>query len=78
MPNTCFAQHHRAHWEKDAYVIPEHSFAFACQGETVLSGEHTEVRFLTYAEALALLAWDSNKTALYELDCRLRGVDARE
>ena len=77
VPNTCFAQRHRAHWEKDAYVIPEHSFAFACQDEPVLSGEHTEVRWLTYAEALAILAWDSNKTALYELDCRLRGVDAR-
>ena len=77
VPNTCFAQRHRAHWARDAYVIPEHAFAFACQGELVLSSEHTEMRWLTYAEALSLLTWDSNKTALYELDCRLRGVDAR-
>ncbi|MBO5897463.1 MAG: NUDIX pyrophosphatase [Clostridia bacterium] len=77
VPNTCFAKCHRAHWAKDAYVIPEYSFAFACPTEVLLSHEHTEVRWLTYREARELLQWDSNKTALYELDCRLRGVDAR-
>lgn len=78
VPNTCFAKRHRAHWQKDAYVIPEHSFAFECTDELALSHEHTEMRWLTCKEACELLQFDSNKTALYELDCRLRGVDARE
>lgn len=78
VPNTCFAKRHRAHWQKDAYVIPEYSFAFECSDELALSHEHTEARWLTYEQARSLLQWDSNKTALYELDCRLRDVDARE
>ena len=78
VPNTCFAQRHRAHWEKDAYVIPEYSFGFECAGDIVLSHEHTEIRWLTYEQACSILQWDSNKTALYELNCRLLGVDARE
>lgn len=78
VPNTCFAKHHREHWQKDAYVIPEYSFAFECPDELALSHEHTEARWLTYEQARSLLQWDSNKTALYELDCRLRDVDARE
>jgi dATP pyrophosphohydrolase len=77
VPNTCFEKCHREHWKKDAYVIPEYSFAFACPTEITLSNEHTEMRWLTYGEAHRLLQWDSNKTALYELDCRLRGADAR-
>ncbi len=78
VPNTCFAKRHRAHWDKDAYVIPEYSFGFECVADIALSREHTECRWVTYEEARSLLQWDSNKTALYELDCRLRGVDARE
>ena len=30
---------------------------------------------LEYAEAKDRLKWDSNRTALYELDCRLRDHD---
>lgn len=78
VPNTCFAKVHRENWAKDMYVIPEYSFAFECPGEIILSSEHREYVWLTYQKALDLLRWDSNKTALYELDCRLRGVDARE
>ena len=77
VPNTCFAKVHRSHWAKDMYVIPEYSFAFECPSEVILSEEHREYVWLTYKQARDLLYWDSNKTALYELDCRLRGVDAR-
>jgi dATP pyrophosphohydrolase len=78
VPNTCFAKAHREQWAKDMYVIPEYSFAFDCQPKITLSEEHREYIWLTYKQARDLLCWDSNKTALYELDCRLRGVDARE
>ncbi len=78
VPNTCFSQIHRQHWDEDMYVIPEYSFAFECQQEITLSHEHKKYAWLTYGQASELLRWDSNKTALYELDCRLRSVDARK
>ena len=65
------------HWPKDLYVVPEYSFGFECTGEITLSREHTECVWLPYGEMRQKLTWDSNKTALYELDCRLgdRGAD---
>ena len=52
-------------------MIPEYSFGFACLDELVLSHEHTECIWLPYPEAREKLQWDSNKTALYELNCIL-------
>jgi len=37
----------------------------------VLSSEHIGLEWMTYDDALTRLTWDSNKTALYELNCRL-------
>ena len=37
----------------------------------VLSSEHTEIKWLKYENAVAILKFDSNKTALYELNERL-------
>lgn len=57
----------------DLHVVPEYTFAVdVSDGELLLSAEHTEFAWLTYAEAHAALRWDSNKTALWELDRRLR------
>jgi len=42
-----------------------------------LSHEHTQVRWLTYAEAWPLLKYEGNRTALWELECRLRGEGPR-
>lgn len=36
-----------------------------------LSHEHTEYKWLTYAEAQTVLRYDSNKTALWELNRRI-------
>lgn len=60
----------RGHWAKDIYVLPEYHFAVECSDIT-LSSEHTEYVWLTYEEACAKLTFDSNRTALYELNCRL-------
>lgn len=60
------------HWPKDLYVVPEYSFAFLCTGEITLSHEHLEYRWLPFLEARKLLTYDSNKTALYELNERLK------
>ena len=71
LPVTVIAEKHRQHWRKDAYVIPEYAYAFECPDEVTLSVEHTEYAWLPYEEAMQKLQWDSNRTALYELNCRL-------
>ncbi len=54
------------------YVIEEHCFAVDCKDiEITLSPEHSEFRWVDYKTAHGLLKWDSNKTALWELNQRL-------
>ena len=72
VPRNIFSPRKTTHWPSDLYVVPEYAFAFRCEGDLSLSGEHTECRWLGYDEAMALLTWDSNRTALYELNCRLK------
>lgn len=71
IPVYHFSKRYRQNWSKDTYVLPEYHFAFACDKEIQLSNEHTEYHWLNYEEASEILKWDSNKTALYELNCRL-------
>ncbi len=71
IPTNIFPKKHLYNWAKDTYVVPEHAFGFECTYEIELSHEHTECVWLTYEEAHSKLEWDSNKTALYELSCRL-------
>ena len=74
VPANVIAQRHRKLWPDDTYVLPEYSFAFECTSDLVLSGEHVSYQWLSYEEALERLQWDSNKTALYELNCRLQAI----
>lgn len=64
----------RDHWPKDLLVIPEYSFAVELSHTYPinLSNEHTEYKWLSFDEAQNLLHWDSNKTALWELNERLK------
>lgn len=71
IPVAVISEKHRRHWSKDTYIIPEYTFAFECKENIKLSYEHTECVWLTYHEAARKLKWDSNRTALYELNCRL-------
>lgn len=71
VPADVISERHRKHWPKDTYVIPEYHFAFECVSDIKLSDEHLTCDWLSYDEAMARLTWDSNKTALYELSCRL-------
>jgi len=67
----CF--HVEQPWASELYVVPEHSFAVDVgSAEIALSNEHTELRWVAYDEARALLKWDSNRTALWELTERLK------
>lgn len=72
IPAGVFEQNHQRMWPKDTYVVPEYAFAFECDWDIRLSGEHTAFEWLSYEEAKSRLTWDSNKTALYELTCRLQ------
>ncbi|WP_186036539.1 NUDIX domain-containing protein [Burkholderia gladioli] len=61
----------REHWPADVFVIPEYCFGLDCTGkDLILSREHVDVRWGTYRAINTLLRWDSNKTALWELNCR--------
>lgn len=72
IPANCISEKHRKNWSKHTYVIPEYSFAFECGSEIFLSNEHTEYLWADYERANELLTFDSNKTSLYELGCRLK------
>jgi dihydroneopterin triphosphate diphosphatase len=64
----------RRPWGPDTYVIPQRAFGVRLSGhEIALSEEHTEYRWAAYEAAADLLRWDSNRTALWELNERLQG-----
>lgn len=67
----------REHREKeDLYVVPEYAFAVELENEDIrLSYEHSSFKFLTYEECKDILKFDSNRTALYELNTKItRGI----
>lgn len=60
-------------WGKDCYVIPEYCFGVRLDRKEIsISSEHTEYEWCDYQTAVSRLKYDSNKTALWELDCRLK------
>ncbi len=65
-------------WGENTLVIPQYSFGVEVETKFLtLSEEHTEYRWCNYDEAMELLKFDSNKTALWELNERLsRGESA--
>ena len=71
VPADVISEYHRKHWSPNTFVLPEYHFAFECGSGITLSGEHLGCEWLSYHDAMSRLTWDSNKTALYELNCRL-------
>jgi dATP pyrophosphohydrolase len=71
IPVIIISEKHRQYWNKETYVIPEYAFGFECKEDIRLSNEHIECAWLTYDEAYKKLKWDSNRTALFELNCRI-------
>lgn len=60
-------------WGEDVFVVKEYCFGVDVNGqEIVLNDEHSEYKWLSYEEAKKLLKWDSDKTALWELNERLK------
>ena len=74
IPTDIFPKQYRCNWSPDTYVVPEYSFGFRCEGGITLSCEHTECIWLPYEPARSKLHWDSNRTALHELNCRLKAA----
>jgi len=70
VPRDNFAAAHS--WDDNIYVIPEHCFAVSVGSDDIqLSSEHTEFQWASYEQACSMLKWDSNRTALWELNQRL-------
>lgn len=58
--------------KNNIYVVYEYGFGVKINNEEIkLSDEHQEYRWVNYDEAIELLKYDSNKTALFELNERL-------
>lgn len=74
VPVNCFSDEARKAWGDDVFVIPVYSFGVQCDADTViaLSDEHLEYRWCSYEAANALLHFDLDKTALYELNERIQ------
>lgn len=69
IPRTAFRD---APWAEEVRVVPEHSFAVLATGLAIrLSPEHERYKWLQYEQADRELTWDSNRVALYELNCIL-------
>lgn len=59
-------------WPRDLYVIPEYPFGVELKEQNInISDEHLEFKWANFRQAEELLKWDSNKTALWELNQRL-------
>ncbi|MGH3521378.1 MAG: NUDIX domain-containing protein, partial [Mycobacterium sp.] len=60
-------------WGPETLVIPEYAFGAGVDGaELHLSDEHSEYGWFGFDDACKAVRWDSNRTALWELDHRLR------
>lgn len=60
-------------WGPDVLVIPEFTFGVRVDApELTLSDEHTEYGWFDIDAAVKAVQWDSNRSALWELDHRLR------
>ena len=76
VPITAFAV---THWGENIYVIPQYNLGVSANNqEIILSHEHTEYRWLKYEQAYDMVRFDDNKTALWELDRRIRGLGPRD
>ena len=76
VPVTEFRDGHL--WGDDVYVIPQYCFGVTVQNPQLkISREHTEYRWFSYEDARQVIKFDGNKTALWELDKRLKGKGPR-
>ena len=59
-------------WGKDIFYSEEYAFSVNIDDKQIkLSNEHEEYKWVNYKQAKELLEYDSNKSALWELDVKL-------
>ncbi len=72
IPASIFPIRHTSNWGEDCFVIFEYKFAVLLNDDCIkLSEEHLEYKWLSYLDAINILTFDSNKTALTELNDRI-------
>ena len=60
-------------WGDDIFYAEEYSFAVNINNKKIkISEEHTEHKWCSYDEAKSLLKYDSNKSALWELNEKIK------
>lgn len=60
-------------WGNDIVMIPEICFGVGVASKSIkLSNEHIDFKWFSYDEAVKKLRYDSNKSAVWELDYRLK------
>lgn len=72
---TMIPAHHfklEEHHNEELFVTPEYSFGVNTNMQIRISHEHSDYKWVDYETAMQKLKWDSNKTALWELDQRLK------
>ncbi len=73
IPAEIFSEKYRKNWGKHCFVVREYAFACRLTDDTLqISDEHTDYQWVSYDEAMAMLKYDSNKTALTELRARIQ------
>ena len=72
IPTYCFKDA-RINWGESCLVIPEYTFAVMLENSSLtLSHKHTKYEWVDYETANKRLKYDSNKTALWELDSKIK------
>lgn len=72
IPAEIYSNEYRKNWGKYCFVIKEYTYAFQLTEDTIkISDEHSEFQWAAYDEAMSLLKYDSNRTALTELKSRI-------
>lgn len=75
VPASVYGPKRQEIWGENVIVVPMHYFAMEFDGDVKLSFEHSEIKWLPFEEAYDLVYFDSQETALYELNERLiRGL----
>jgi dATP pyrophosphohydrolase len=65
-------------WGENVYVIPQYCFGVLARDKRiVISDEHSEFRWLKYKDADAIMTYEGNRTAFWELNQRLKNKGPR-
>jgi len=71
IPAGIFLEEDQKRWGRDTVVIPMYYYAMPADWEITLSEEHCCVEWLGYEDAMNRLYFETQRTALYELNQRL-------